>query len=1702
MKRSTQLRSEALEPRHLLAAAPLITEFMASNGSTLLDGDGEASDWIELFNAGDEPVDLAGWHLTDRAADLARWTFPSTVIEPGAFLIVFASGKDMVDPQGYLHTNFALDADGEYIALVRPDGATVVSEFGPGGAEFPQQFSDVSYGISMDSATTTLITHGAEAEVLIPTAADAALLGALWTEASFVPGASGESAWISGPTAIGYNRSSSAAPSAGAMGTSVLAIDFNHRSSPALTQPNFLPFVLGGTGIQSSATQTYGDYRVTVTDIGGFLFDDRLRSQPVDAGDFSESLLLRDFVFSRATGVAAGLDVRIDGLEPGAAYHLTAWSYDASSTGERVSTWMANGAVAAASYTFDGAMVPTSNDTYQFAVTVEANAAGEILLSGRQHAASTSVAVFLNALRIETAVMPPGEVSVLRVDMNARSGGDTQSGFESMTLSQNGKLFDSGIRLSLSALGGATLDDRLRSTPNNNPPRFQQSSLYRDFIFANGTFDGAGMELAFEGLTPNQPYNLRIWSYDSGSPGGRHSDWVQIVDDNPVELATQYGFNGAFPPTQDNLSSLTVEVVASSSGTVVVQGRRQGGTSHGVFVNAVELAIASVASQIGTDVGDAMFGKATSAYVRVPFDLPAEADIMLLDLNLHYDAGFVAYLNGQEVARDNVPGAPAAPLPHDAAALFERGAAVLVPRTFNLTPHIGLLNFGGPNVLAIRALNSQADDENLFLLPELVAHAYSFHDTRYFLQPTPGVLNSDGVLGFLGAVMFSADRGFYNEPFALELSTVAPEATILYTLDGSRPQPGSATTIVYSGPIAITTTTTIRAAAQRDGYEPTGVATHTYLFLEHVLTQSRRSNQPTTWTSSGGTFPASYSLDPRVLSQWDDNRPGNTDFGIREAMLSLPTMSLVMHHDDWWNSSSGIYVNPQRQGEAWRRPVSVEYIDPATGETFQVNAGVQTHGGASRDFLRTPKKSFRLLFRPDFDGPGTMRFPLIPDSPVDRFNTLVLKGGFTDSFPTRTATSRYSPLESVYFRDSWMRDSQVAMGHLSAYGTWVHLFINGQYWGIYNPMDRPDEAFLARHTDTEREDWDIVKDFNELFRGSKTIWNEMFAIVNSGSWTGSLAQYNLLQGLNANGVRDSNLTVYLDVDNLIDFMLLHFYAHVEDWPHHNWYAARHRGPGSEGFQFFVWDQEIALDGRHRDRTNVSDDGTPARLYSRLRASAEFRLRFADRVHLHLFNDGVLTNQAAAERWMKWADRIETAIVAESARWGNYREGEVVTIDSGQSSTTIPLMTVDHFRAEVARVQNQTIPQSRTLLLQRLTSIGLYPSVAAPTLSPHGGQVAHGAPLAISAAVGTIYYTIDGSDPRLPGGAVNPTATVYSSNVPLVASGSVKARVFASGQWSALVEASYIVKMPLRVTELHYNPRESNDVTEFVEVTNIGNHPVNLAGIEFIQGIGFTFGQSILEPGGRVVVVHNRAEFKAKYPHVPDGQIAGEFSGRLDNAGERITLADPNGGVIQSFRYERLWQPTTDNLGRSLVVVDPYQDLELWELADGWRASFEVGGSPGERDLMLGDLNADYRVGLVDLVILKSNVGLTSGASREEGDLNRDGAVSRADIVLMVPNWGRSWTPDVAATFASVDESRGPLEPIGLAASESAAPARLAAGETASERIRAGGRLLRAASRNTHRPALVEVATDLVHASWNADDRWKFSRRRAASVSMD
>jgi len=846
---------------------------------------------------------------------------------------------------------------------------------------------------------------------------------------------------------------------------------------------------------------------------------------------------------------------------------------------------------------------------------------------------------------------------------------------------------------------------------------------------------------------------------------------------------------------------------------------------------------------------------------------------------------------------------------------------------------------------------------------------------RFFGRATPRSANLGAYLGEVADTKFSYDRGFYYAPFSVLITTETEGAEIYYTLDGSSPfnlEADIPTGTLYVSGVPITTTTCLRAVAAKNGWKHTNIDAQTYIFPADVLQQATNpstgaqitpSGYPDRWNNSrGAVVDGDYQIDPDIV-----NNTTPTDRFSAPDLLAAPTMSLVVDRDDFF-SLTGIYLNEQltyRVDQATEKRASVEFIDPVSGESVQANcavamAGGATGGGTSLDRWKSYKLSMRPRFKATLDdgtytgGPSKLNFKVFADSPVESFDSIVFDAVLNHSWLHPNLDQRD---HVVYIQDQYMSDLHNAMGGYSPHGIHGYLYINGLHWGMYYFHERPDHNWAAEVFGGDSDEYDAIK------HGTGDPDYIVNSAVTNAPGVTAFTNYNaMLSTASAVSSDPTNLTKYdalcklLDVDNFITYLISNWYGGNTDWPHKNWYATCRSNHPDGRWRFHTWDAEHAIDKDiNAGDINSKIGASPSSIHAYLDGNAEYLIRFADIVHKQFFNNGVMTHPNTADMWRARMVTVDRAIVAESARWGDNRE------------------TVANTRSDWKAVQDDKLanffPQRSEDVLGILTGMGLYPSVDAPAFyvngtAQHGGHVSSTDSLAITAGSGTIYYTIDGNDPRLPGGAVDTGhAMTYSGSFNLSHSTHVKARAKSGGTWSALNDAVYAVGpvgANLRINEIMYHPQATGDPNdpnkEFVELWNIGPDPINLSLVSFTNGIDFTFGDLELPPDEFALVVRNQEVFLTEYEGHP-GILAGEYSGKLDNGGERITLVDALGKTIQSFRYKDGWYDITDGGGFSLTIVDPTDskvyrpDLGLvshWKLDDGFGATAadSVGGHDG------------------------------------------------------------------------------------------------------------------------------------------------------------
>jgi hypothetical protein len=789
---------------------------------------------------------------------------------------------------------------------------------------------------------------------------------------------------------------------------------------------------------------------------------------------------------------------------------------------------------------------------------------------------------------------------------------------------------------------------------------------------------------------------------------------------------------------------------------------------------------------------------------------------------------------------------------------------------------------------------------------------------RYFSPPTPGASNAvSSITGLAPKPHLNVERGVFAQPFTLIASSLLPGATLRYTTDGSEP---TATHQPYTAPLVISNTTVFRIAAFAPNTLPSRTETHTYLFADQVL---RQPNNPPGFPAGPTVFtgyPSDYEMDPEIVT--------NAPSSVKASLLSLPVLSIGIKNDDMFGPVNGIYTHPEppdAQRDLWERACSAEYF-LTNGQTgFQVDCGVRIQGNASRTPQKTPKHPFRLMFRGAY-GPGRLEYPVFPDAAVASFDTLVLRADFNNSWLHWDPTQR---IHGSKVRDVWTKESFRDMNGLSGHTRHFHLYINGLYWGVYDFGERIDAEFAATYLGGVAADYDaITSKPTEAIDGDLTAYNQMTSIGRSSDMR-QLTNYTRLQQ-------------HLDLPTFIDYMLLNFYGANQDWGFDgNWNAVRRRNPAGT-FRYVPWDGEQLIVDVNNNRVTSTD--LPSGLHTNLVNSLEYRLAFADRAHKHLFNSGALTPENSAARWMKWAYEVEPGMVGESARWGDYRRD----VHPYSSAPYYLYTTNGYWWPEINRMPTSYFPQRGDIFLQQLRSAGLYPNVAAPAFSQHGGRVGRGFALSMT-ATNPIYYTTDGTDPREYGtGTVSGDARAYTNGVSVVLTVStvVKARALSGTNWSALNEASFAVETLtplLRVTEIMYNPL-GGDTYEFLELQNAGDTSLEVGGWSF-SGITFIFPiGTVLAPGQVIVLGSSLAP--ANWTNRYSGVTAfGRFDGSLSNGGEKLSLKNADGEVIYSVDYndENGWPTTPDGQGYSLEVIDPLGDPDD---PANWRASAALSGTPG------------------------------------------------------------------------------------------------------------------------------------------------------------
>lgn len=521
---------------------------------------------------------------------------------------------------------------------------------------------------------------------------------------------------------------------------------------------------------------------------------------------------------------------------------------------------------------------------------------------------------------------------------------------------------------------------------------------------------------------------------------------------------------------------------------------------------------------------------------------------------------------------------------------------------------------------------------------------------------------------------FSSSSAVVHEPFSLSLSS-SGAAAIFYTMDGSTPGPENALT--YTGPITIHSTTVVRACAADASGRVTSVAASAWVFPDQVARQVRPAQWPAFLSevepATGGL--RQFPLDPQLHFAALEGAPDAASSALVPALEAAPIVVLSVD-PSFMFGPEGIYQN-SAQLPARKVPGEVIWMDASqTASSPSVRGTLAVSGQSSRSHAVTLKHSLRIVLGESAD-------------------TGVLFG--KASFPTRQFLLRHPTQDSwavdgawnsrragaKYITDAWASSWLAEAGHDSLTHHWVHVFLNGTYWGVYDAVEQHDADFAARHHQSGPSHL-VEPDKENGGTGVRAI---------TGSAAGWLGLLQELRQAAVGGARTTDTawtaaSASLDVPGLIDYVIWNWWLANGDWPNRNWLASF----GSGKWSLLSWDAEMALpvDGEVPAVALrlESDDCGPGAAFVLLSQWSAFRHQVAQRLDTLTGEGGALSPPMAATSWEAAAARFRPVALAEAARWGGMYE--------------TPGLTAEDWEKAVARVSRKFFPDRAEVVKAEVT----------------------------------------------------------------------------------------------------------------------------------------------------------------------------------------------------------------------------------------------------------------------------------------------------------------------------------------------------------------------------------------------------------------
>lgn len=975
---------------------------------------------------------------------------------------------------------------------------------------------------------------------------------------------------------------------------------------------------------------------------------------------------------------------------------------------------------------------------------------------------------------------------------------------------------------------------------------------------------------------------------------------------------------------------------------------------------------------IAADVNEAMYGLNTTLWIRAEFDVADLDSLYSLDLSMQYDDGFVAYLNGVEIARRNAPDQ----ISWDSIATRQNSDGAAVRYEPIATPGARALLVPGRNVLAIHALNDNVRSSDFLMSPRLVAgfaETIQTQNFQYFTSPTPGLPNGVGTTLSITNVTHSPTRPAPDEPLqvvahAHDTRQLPPTLTLHYRAMFDDEQ----------------TTTMFDDGQHGDGAASDG----TYGAVIPPL--GLAAGQMLRYRISGGADPAAPDVPaataPRFVDPLDTEQYYGTVIAAPALDTSLPVMELFIED---------ILQTDTREGARGALFYNGEFYD---------NIRMDVHGFTT---LGYPKKSHDVFF------PRDHRFLLNDAAP--RYTDINLLTNYGDRTKMRNAMSY------ELYRET---------------GTPAHLAFplrvqnNGQFWAIADFVEDGDDEYLERAGLDRR--GALYKMDNEFLSATVAVEKKTRTYEDASDLNALVRAMNLPEADRAVYLHD-HVDIAATVNYLVGLVIS---GESDCCGRNYYMFRDTEGTGRWRILPWDVDKSLGRQGTFDEELHITPGGIFAgsnnRLIASLLAIPTVREMYLRRLQT-VFDQFLQSEETPVEeRWFESRIAHFESLLArdeplDTEAWGLWGAKPTWAEQISLLRDTYLPARRDLLTANLRTANRGPLPEQRDDVPVQIAEVDASPvsgnqqeefirlhnplefAVDLSGWRIEGDIAFELIPGTVIPAGGDLYLVSDsraflqrssgpgGGQSLLVQGNYQGTLSNWGAQVRLVSNhGTLIARHEAPA-------APTSVQQNLRITELMFHPRslptdtiDDEERYEFIELANLSTaEPISLDGVQLAGGVEFHFSNDLLQPGERAVLVHDREAFVARYGS--DVRILGEYGtwpyrDRLSNRTDAMRLLDRFGELIAEVEYSDAWYPDADGLGASLGLRQPAFASPQANGADDWYASLRLDGSPGFDDR---DLSEDGVISGADVDLLYAMVAAGDGSS----DLNRDGNRDQNDVAF-------------------------------------------------------------------------------------------------------